>query len=223
MSQEVSTRNQLYSSAMLVLSNLGPVAGVLILKWDVFTLLLLYWLENVVIGILHVFRMAVALLANSSYASLALIPFFLFHYGLFTVAHGLFILYVFGAERFGDLEYAELAPGPYFATIWARLPDGVALPFALLAASHVFSFVWNYIRGEEYRQTSDKLMVQPYARVMLLHATLLAGGFGLQLLKAKPIAIAVLALLKIGIDLRAHLREHRKRQQQPRPRAGITQ
>lgn len=59
MSQEVSTRNhQLYSSAMLILPNLGPVTGVLIFKWDVFTLLFLYWLENVVIGILHVFRMA---------------------------------------------------------------------------------------------------------------------------------------------------------------------
>jgi len=212
MSPAASTRNQLYASAVLVLSNLGPVAGMLIFKWDVFTLLFLYWLENVVIGILHVLRMAVALVASSSYVSLVLIPFFVFHYGLFALAHGLFILYVFGADRFGDLEYADLAPGPYFATLWARLPDGVALPFALLAASHVFSFVWNYIRGKEYRRPPENLMVQPYARVMLLHATLLAGGFGLQVLKAKPIAIAVLALLKTGIDLRAHLREHRKGQ-----------
>ena len=47
-----------------------------------------------------------------------------------------------------------------------------------LAASHLYSFFVNYIGHGEYRRTFVVwLMVQPYARVVVLHLAILFGGF----------------------------------------------
>jgi hypothetical protein len=41
------------SAIVLVLVNLLPLGGVLALDWQVFDVLLLYWSENVVIGVVN--------------------------------------------------------------------------------------------------------------------------------------------------------------------------
>src|SRR5690242_1804010 len=45
------------SAAVLVAANLVAVHGIFALGWDVFPLILLYWIENVVVGVLNVARM----------------------------------------------------------------------------------------------------------------------------------------------------------------------
>ncbi|MGI9247995.1 MAG: DUF6498-containing protein, partial [Woeseiaceae bacterium] len=47
------------SSIALVLANLVPLAGVLLFDWQVFDVLMLYWAENVIIGVINVLRMGV--------------------------------------------------------------------------------------------------------------------------------------------------------------------
>ena len=48
------------SVAALVAANLVPILGVLLWDWDVFLLLLLFWSENVIIGIFGIARPIVA-------------------------------------------------------------------------------------------------------------------------------------------------------------------
>jgi hypothetical protein len=51
-------------------------------------------------------------------------------------------------------------------------------------------------------------MVAPYGRLVILHLTILFGAF-VSLAIGSPIgAIVVLVLLKTGLDLWLHLREH---------------
>lgn len=50
----------------LTAANLIPVVGVLWLGWQVFALLLLFWLENVVVGAFTVLRMLAARPAGSA-------------------------------------------------------------------------------------------------------------------------------------------------------------
>ena len=69
------------SIVLLVLANLIPVFGVLYLDWDVFYILLLFWCENVVIGIFGILR----LLASTGNVFLA--AFFSVHYGGFMMGH----------------------------------------------------------------------------------------------------------------------------------------
>ena len=48
------------SALVLVAANLVPLAGVLFFGWSVFSTLLLFWVENVIVGAFNVLRMLVA-------------------------------------------------------------------------------------------------------------------------------------------------------------------
>ena len=67
------------SAVFLVAANLVPLLGVLLWDWDVFLLLLLFWCENVVIGIFGIARMIVAGRTDSAAEGLFLPLFFLVH------------------------------------------------------------------------------------------------------------------------------------------------
>ena len=51
-------------------------------------------------------------------------------------------------------------------------------------------------------------MFRPYGRVMVLHVVILGGGFLVTLLGSQLIPLALLVILKTGLDLFSHLREH---------------
>ena len=194
------------SALVLVAANLVPLAGVLALHWSVFSVLLLYWCENVVVGCFNVLRMLTASPQDVAVdiGKLFIIPFFIVHYGMFTMVHGIFVLTLFGPGNVRGF------PGPATFVAAAR---GAGIGFAVLAmvASHGFSFVHNYLGSGEYRRASvQALMAQPYARVMVLHVTILAGGFAAKAMGAPTVVLLVLIGLKIAIDLRAHLAERRK-------------
>jgi hypothetical protein len=197
------------SVVVLVLANLVPVYGVLFLRWDVFPVLLLFWLENVIVGIFNAARMLAAS-PNSLQAlvmKIFLIPFFLFHYGAFTAAHGVFVVGVFGQVILAKSEAGF--PNPEVLLQIARQYH-LFYAAAVLAASHGFSFVWNYIGKGEYRRvTPGKLMGKPYGRVAVLHITIILGGFLVAMFGSSLPALVLLIVLKVGIDLRAHVREHR--------------
>ncbi len=192
------------SALVLIGANLIPLIGVLAFGWTVFSILLLYWAENVVIGMFNVLRMAFAQPRNvgANVGKVLLIPFFTFHYGMFTLVHGLFVVALFGPGARG------LSP--------ARLVDavrqaGIGWGLLAIAASHAFSFLHNYLASGEYRNAAlNVIMFQPYARVMILHVTILAGGFLAQQLGAPAAVLLVLVVLKTAMDVRAHLAERRK-------------
>ena len=45
------------SSIVLIFANVIPLVGVLLFDWNVLEILLLYWTESVVIGVINVLRM----------------------------------------------------------------------------------------------------------------------------------------------------------------------
>ena len=198
------------SSLVLIAANLLPLYGVLVLDWPVFPVLLLFWLENVVIGALNALRM---LLADPSDLALwgtklFMVPFFCFHYGLFTAVHGSFVVSMFGGGAYSRLDKDLI---PVTAVTRAIADFGLAPALGVLAASHVFSFLWNYLVRGEFRRASLSLqMMQPYARVIVLHFTILVGGMIAMVLGSPAWALLLLLGLKIHFDLSAHIKEHAK-------------
>ena len=63
--------------ALLVAVNLIPIAGVLWLDWDLASIIILYWLENLVIGFYTLLKM----LHLQGLAGLFPAAFFCLHYG----------------------------------------------------------------------------------------------------------------------------------------------
>ncbi len=197
------------TSTVLVLANLLPLYGVLVLDWPVVALLLLFWLENVVVGAFNVLRILVARLGDFMMLprKLFLGGFFVIHYGGFAMGHVIFILAIFG----GDAIVVEGAfPTP--ATIREIVAEyRLGFPLAALILSHGISFFFNYIGEGEYRTAGiASLMSRPYGRVVILHIVIIVGG-GISMVLGEPaFALALLVILKIAVDLAGHRWDHGK-------------
>ncbi len=178
----------------------------LLFHWTIFSIFLLYWMENVVVGGFNVLRMLAAQPANiaGNVLKLFLVPFFCVHYGMFTFVHGLFVITLFGPHNAG------FSPTPA-AFVAAVKGAGIGYGIFAVVLSHGFSFVHNYLMGGEYlRATPQQLMGQPYARVIVLHLTILGGGFAAMALGAPLASLVILVALKTAIDWSAHVRERKK-------------
>lgn len=192
----------------LVVANLLPLYLVITGQWSLVQILLLFWLENVIIGLLNIIKMLTCAdggrrdLPKKLFTSL----FFTFHYGMFTLAHGAIIISLFAKQQLPD--GVDFSPNmvpfilQHFELWW---------PAMALLASHVVSLISNYYIGGEYRQLKiNELMAKPYGRVAILHVTVLVGGIITQALGQPLAALLLLVILKIVIDVAAHQREHQK-------------
>ena len=191
------------SGIVLLLANAVPLVGVVMHHWTVFAVILLYWTENVVVGVINVLKIITAtpdqplVWAGKAF----LVPFFCFHFGLFTYVHGVFVFALFGGSTY---HY----PGDVIAALRA---NGLTTAVGLLVGSHAFSFVHNYLMQGEYKQAAlPVLMMLPYGRIIVLHLTVIFGGIAAMALGAPLPALVVLVLLKTALDLRAHLAERIK-------------
>ena len=191
------------SSIALVLANLVPLAGVLLFDWQVFDILMLYWAENVVIGVVNVLRMAVSSGRRRSF----LIPFFTVHYGLFCFGHLSAITALF-SDTFGTANAVQYFLGMPLDQAW-RSPLWISI--AAIAVSHLFSFFGNFIANEEYRRTNaEDLMKRPYGRIIVTHVAIIIGAALIQWLGSPVAMLAILVGAKIVFDLRLHLSERDK-------------
>lgn len=198
--------------AVLVVVNLLPVVAVLRGSVAVGDVLLLYWLENVVVWAVTIVRIGTArgageparlsLTVNgrarraSTIGAWGLAAFFAFHYGLFTLVHGVFtVLLAVSSDLSPDLA-------------------SVAWLAAAIAAGHLvaLALVW-FGRGERLVVSPTAAMGAPYPRMLALHAAII-GGFFLFLRDGPatgPVGgVAVLCLVKLAIDVSFHVRQRRR-------------
>ena len=190
-----------------MLANLLPLYGVIVLDWPVVALLLLFWLENVVVGAFNVLRILAAQLSEFMMLprKLFVAAFFVIHYGGFAMGHLIFILSIFGGDA---IAVQGGFPTP---TIVRELVGDYRLgfPVAALILSHGISFFFNYLGEGEYRTARiASLMSRPYGRVVILHIVILVGG-GISMALGEPVfALVLLVVLKIIVDLAGHRWDH---------------
>jgi len=258
----------------LIAANAIPLVGVLFLHWSLWTILVIYWLENGIVGFWNVPRMllaggqlipeadlqravatADAPLQNDTperrlaqaqlrfalrlggnglpgFARLGLAGFFLVHYGIFWLVHGVFVFALpafagdFGAGTAFTPGDGIPNSGPPFAGGGASAFGDILWGSVLLAAvalflSHAASFLFNYVGRGEYHGTSPAAqMAAPYTRVVALHLAILFGAFAVAFGGAPVAALVILVLVKTFFDLTLHLREHRRRPSAVAPAAA---
>ena len=153
------------------------------------------------------------------------IPFFAFHYGAFAAGHGFFVLMMFGK---GDAGFGQIIQNdqvwPCFLVfiqllflvvknVYSIMLINMKYALAALFVSHGISFVYNYLCRGEYRATRlDTLMGQPYARVVVMHMAIIAGAFVSGAIGSPVGVLVMLVVIKTIIDIKLHLRQHRKKQ-----------
>lgn len=194
-----------YSIAFLVAANLLPLFGVLLWDWDVFLLLLLFWFENVVIGLFGIARIVVSGAHRQFQGGVFLPLFFLVHYGGFMFGHFMVLFAFYSDNEQGS--GVTVVPGDYLDIMLENL-NWVALVALLI--SHGWSFAENFLGNREYdRMTVGEAMAMPYKRMVITHVALIVGGFFLINQGQPVVGLAILVLLKIVLDVVFHLREHR--------------
>ena len=204
--------------AALVLANLVPLFGVLMLDWDIGSVVVLYWFENLVIGGYTMLKMLLKARGRKRF----LVLFFTLHYGGFCAIHGFFVLQLtrFAGEDWGHAGTVTW-PGPLallqmFINLGQQLLAAAPREFLLaclaLVVSHGVSFVLVYLGQREYEHTTLKeLMNAPYRRIAVLHIAIIAGGFLVAGLGSPLGLLAALVALKIGMDIMLHKRAHAPR------------
>lgn len=162
--------------------------GVVMWHWDVSSLLLLYWLENIVIGLLQMVKM---LFTRSSISGvtklwwLRLLPclFFLVHYGGFCGVHGMFLLVMGRQGDHGLMSELNFFYGPLIfvdllrLVLWRvleLLPSTALGSLVMIALVRLAGFV-----GERQRWMGmgiQKLMMEPYKHIVVVHVAIILGA-----------------------------------------------
>jgi hypothetical protein len=153
---EDARANHRIEAAALVAANLLPLLGLVFLRWDIGTLLLLYWAETAIIGAGTIVEAAVI---THGKALLAL-PFFLVHAGLFMGVHLVFLIGLFLGSPSAALQ---------------RIP-GLAVPLLLIAASHAVG-VAMLLRRAATLKTVGELVGAFYGRIVLMQFAIIGGAF----------------------------------------------
>lgn len=202
--KDIFSKKSLYFSVTsLVLANLSPLVGVLFWDWEIFPILFLYWLESAIVGFYNVLRMwkttkrglgtgISGIFTGRTSGSLGKIKFILFfivHYGFFMMIHGFFVFGLFPGHPVSLRE--------------------IIFPFTSLFLSHGVSYFVNFIGNEEFRKTSlGQQMARPYKRIFVMQFTIILGMLVVVITGAPSFMVVVMILVKTGLDLGAHLKEH---------------
>lgn len=198
------------SAIVLILANLVPVGGVIFAQWEIFPVMLLFWLENLIVGIVTALKMLTCGRGHIG-EKLFTVPFFIIHYGGFCAGHGIFMISLFAPKSVSAPDVGGFLPDPMGIVLLIQ-QQGLWIAVVALAASHGFSFLFNFFGRGEYRNAEvSKLMFAPYGRIIVLHVVILFGGFVVMTLDSPLIALLMLVILKIILDVAAHVKEHHRR------------
>lgn len=205
-SAAVAPRSRARTLLPLIAGNLVPLAGVLFFRWDLFTTMVVFWLDSVVVGFYTSIKILLARRPDERSGKRETIGqrigtafFFGFFYGLFTLAYGLIVIFVFGA-------YARRKAGlpmPY-ADQWVDvLPVNLLLAAALaILISRGLDFYFDFIRTRAYESaTSADVAVGPIARLIFLHIVLAVLGSAVMEFRAPVLALVLLVIAKMIGDL----------------------
>jgi hypothetical protein len=131
--------------------------------------------------------------------------FFVVHYGFFCLGHALFVVGLFGGAEgrqvTGLASSAFLLAGRVLSDAQGWLMVGLIVATAGLDTRRWWAALRDNAREPQPDEIS-RTMFAPYPRIVVLHVTLIAGGFLLMALDAPAAAVLLLVAFKLVFDLR---------------------
>lgn len=199
--------------AVLIAANLLPLLLVASGLWSLQQVMLLYWLENGVIGLWSVAKILRSGFPPMFSFRLFMAAFFCVHFGGFFVIHGFFLIIFLQLCTGSDVSFLfnTLIDGGLLRAMLTAVPDGLWPMVFVLVCSHGYSAIrYHFSHGLWRSANSVLLMKQPYGRVVLLHLTLLGFGFLVHWQGESIMMLVLMVLMKITLDVVLHVRSHRQ-------------
>ncbi len=187
----------------LVISNTIPLIGVLFFGWSIGHIIILYWIENLILGFWNIPRILLAGEYENKFRNLPLAIFFIVHYGIFCFVHGAFILFLIS---FSEKQSFLNTNGQ--SNIIDTVSSFVSLGLIIAIISMFLSIGWDLIKnyllnGEHKKWKVSKAMAYPYGHIVVVHIAIFAGAFGAILLGAPLALLVALIVGKTLIELKA--------------------
>ena len=166
---------------------------------NAFSIVIAYFMETLIIGVIHVFKMLKILayankngVARTEYNGGGMILFFMFHYTFFIAIQSMFVFALLGMkdpsiEAFHILENLAYVFENY---------EGIYLILISLAVFNIADFYLNFLVPKAYKDISiQKSFMSPYGRIVIQQFAVILGFFFFIF----TFALDIIALLLIGI------------------------
>ncbi len=192
-----------FENGLIIGGNLVVLLGVMLWDWSLFDIFYIYWLENVLIGLVTAMRMLMVSAAwgiGMVIGTLFSVAFFTVHYGMFCFGHGMILFDLFYK---GTIDFNS-EPILMFNYALNDTSQGMFYAIVGMVIVEIIRFIQQ--RAEDKRDAAipQAIMFSPYGRIVILHVTIIMGGLGAQALGDPIWALLLLVILKTTYDLGAH-------------------
>lgn len=169
---------------------------------DPFAIIIAYFLESVIIGILNFTKILFTnrkLNQSGKNGSVGFKAFFfLIHYSFFIFVQSIFVFAMFSATDKNIKEPFNIFDN--FA--YAFTIDGFGLSMAIMTGVLIMETYVSYIKPQLYKNTSaDDLFFKPYIRVLIQQFTVIIASFFVLITGLEVIAAITLIIFRLLVDL----------------------
>ena len=190
--------------------NLIPLIGVLVLGWDLPSIVVMYWIETGVIGLVNVLKIRKsmtlgrpALDADGSveqpiirapaFGNWLLALMWLLAYGTFWAILGPFVLQIANGGFYEGASRIGWAGASIGVIVWGTLS---------LVGGQAVAYILDYVIGRRYLTvTSLELLRDPFVRIFVIPATIAAGGVGIALVGSPVGFLAAMVIAKTAVEI----------------------
>ncbi len=188
------------SLILVVLSNILPLLGVLLAGWDIYTLLIFYWMETVIIAFWTVMTMAFhkgletwtfdGPARQKSSLATGGPAFILVHSGFFMAIHLFLMSALYGDAWPGHLRSAQVFLETFL--IGQKLWPMLALVFI-----HRAAMFWE----DRNADSLSPLITSLYMRIVVMQVVIIIGAWGVMLLGSGLFGLILLISMRAALDL----------------------
>jgi hypothetical protein len=178
--------------------NLVPLIGVLFLGWDLASILVMYWIETGIIGVINVLKIRKAtaerpVTPGDASRGWLLAGLWLLSYGVFWLVLGPFVLQIANGGFYEGASNTGWTGASPSVVVWGTLS---------LAAGQVVFYVAEYVLGRRYQTVSSlQLLRDPFVRIFVIVATIAAGGIGIALARSPVGFVAAMVVAKTAVEI----------------------
>ena len=184
------TKPHNFSLLLIIIGNIIPLVGVMFFGWDLAQVVVLYWVENLIIGFWNVPRILFAG-KSTTRERIAMSLFFLVHYGIFCSVHGAFIISMVGFSQ-GVSSHDQ---------IFDFITKGILIGAVTMFFSIGWDFYQSYIRNGDYKEWDvAQAMFNPYGHIIVIHIAIILTGFITFMLGTPIILLILLIVGKIMLE-----------------------
>lgn len=185
------------------------LAGLVFWHWDPLLVVMAYFFETIIIGVIHMFKMGVVLRVGKaqqreeqtnpkqSLHHPGVILFFMVHYYMFVAGQSIFI-FSFFSNKVPAFESGFNVVKNY---AWLfKQPDFVLL-FAIQAVTQVTYAIRHWFLPAKYQeQTIQGMFIQPYVRIFIQQFATILAGFFFIILQSGFAAAVLVVLFRLLVD-----------------------